>query len=257
MRRTGFDALACGVPTWRAIAALTVACVIGPGHLARAQEKSVRPGINKPFENPDVAAYQKRFETDNREVFAKRAVIAEALGLRPGMAVLDLGAGTGIFTREIATRIGPEGKVYAADIAQPFLDHIAAEAKKRGQRQVITVRTTQDSCGLPAQTVDLAFLCDTYHHLEFPARMLASVRQALRPGGRLVIVELDRHEHASQFVREHVRAGRSQVIAEVEAAGFARISAPLAPGLELKENFVVEFRKVEPAHTSTTVSSSY
>jgi ubiquinone/menaquinone biosynthesis C-methylase UbiE len=216
-----------------------------PDAAARAQEKSVRPGINKPFEKPDVAEYQKRFETDDREVYAKRAAIADALGLRPGMAVLDLGAGTGLFTREIAARVGAEGKVYAADIAQPFLDHIAAEAKKAGQTQVITVRSTQDACGLPAQSIDLAFVCDVYHHLEYPARMLASLRQALRPGGRLIIVELDRHEHARQFVREHVRATRPQVIAEVEAAGFAKISAPVAAGLDLKENFVVEFRKLQ------------
>jgi ubiquinone/menaquinone biosynthesis C-methylase UbiE len=218
---------------------------------ACAQEKSVRPGINKPFENPDVGEFQKRFETDTREVYVKRVAIADALGLRPGMAVLDLGAGTGVFTREIAARVGPEGKVYAADIAQPFLDHIAADAKKAGQKQVVTVRSTQDSCGLPAQSVDLAFLCDTYHHLEFPARMLASVHRALRPGGRLVIVELDRHEHASDFVREHVRASRPQVIAEVESAGFARLTTQQAPPLELKENFVAEFRKAEaPAQRS-------
>ena len=86
------------------------------------------------------------------------------------MAVADVGAGTGLFTRLFAEQVGPEGKVYAVDISKEFLDHIAAQAKAKGQAQVVTVRGTQDSTNLPAGSVDLVFLCDVYHHLETTRR---------------------------------------------------------------------------------------
>src|SRR5205085_2405627 len=77
---------------------------------ALAQDKSVRPGINKPFENPDVKEYVGKFEVESREVYAKRGEIVAACGLKPGMAVADVGAGTGLFTRLFAREVGPTGK---------------------------------------------------------------------------------------------------------------------------------------------------
>ena len=81
----------------------------------------------------------KKFESDDREVFAKRHEIVAALELKPGMAVADVGAGTGFFTRLFADKVGPSGRVYAVDISPGFLTHVAAEAAKRGQKQVVTV----------------------------------------------------------------------------------------------------------------------
>jgi len=209
---------------------------------AWGQDQSVRPGINKAFENPDVADYIKRFENEDREVFVQRAVITAALNLRPGVAIADIGAGTGLFTRLFADQVGPSGKVYAVDIAQPFLDHIAAEAKRRGQSQVQTVRGQPDSVSLPPDSIDLAFLCDTYHHLEYPAKTLASLHRALRPLGMIVVVEFDRREGTSSaFVLEHVRADKKTILAEIEDAGFERVESGMKP--ELKENFFARFRK--------------
>jgi predicted methyltransferase len=226
---------------------LAVVLLLNFAQLSWAQEKSVKPGINKPFENPDVTDFIKRFETDSREVYAKREAIVAALGLRPGLAVADLGAGTGLFTRLIAERVGPQGKVYAVDIAQPFLEHIAAESKKRGQTQVETVRCPPDATNLPPNSIDLAFMCDVYHHLEYPVKTLESLRQALRPGGQFVVVEFDRRDDSSAFVREHVRADKATFLEEIEAAGFERIDSGNMPAL--KENFVARFRKKSPAPT--------
>ena len=117
--------------------------------------------------------------------------------------------------------MGPSGKVYAVDISQEFLDHIAAQAKTQGQAQVVTVRGTQDSTNLPPGSVDLVFLCDVYHHLEDHEKILASIHQALRPGGVLVLVEFDRVEgKSSDFVLKHIRAGQEEFRREIEAAGF-------------------------------------
>ena len=201
--------------------------------------------INKPFQNPDVAQYINRFESESREVYVQRTAIVEAVGLKPGTAVADIGAGTGLFTRFFADIVGPEGKVYAVDIAKPFLEHIAREARRRGHAHVQTIQGTQETTNLPPGSVDVAFLCDVYHHLEQHERILASIHRALRPGGRLVVIEFDRREGvSSDFIMKHVRAGKAQFLGEIATAGFAPLETPDPP--RFKENFFATFRRVEP-----------
>ena len=108
-----------------------------------------RPQDQRALQEARREGFIKKFESDDREVFAKRHEIVAALGLRPGMAVADVGAGTGLFTRLFAEKVGKTGKVYAVDIAPRFLAHIAAEAKKHGQTQVVTVQGSQESTNLP------------------------------------------------------------------------------------------------------------
>jgi ubiquinone/menaquinone biosynthesis C-methylase UbiE len=200
--------------------------------------------INKAFQDPDVAAFIKRFESESREVYNHREEIVNALGLTPRMEVADIGAGTGLFTRIIADRLGPKGKVFAVDISPAFLKHIADEAKKRGKTNVQTVQGTQETTKLPPHSIDVAFLCDVYHHLEKPKRSLASIHAALRPGGRLVVIEFDRREGvSSDFILKHVRADKAKFLAEIAAAGFEPIRSPEAP--KLKENFFAEFRRID------------
>src|SRR5947209_6709271 len=97
---------------------VTVGCVgllfvvAAGGPPLAGQEKSVRPGINKAFENPDVKEFLGKFEVESREIFARRREIVTACRLKPGMAVADVGAGTGLFTRLFARAVGPAGKVY-------------------------------------------------------------------------------------------------------------------------------------------------
>src|SRR5262249_10592709 len=119
--------------------------IMALGMAATAVAQDQPSEINKPFQNPDVAAYIKRFESESREVYAQREAIVRALGLKRGMAVADIGAGTGLFTRLFADRVGSEGKVYAVDVSAPFLKHIAAEASKRGQTQIQTLPGTQET----------------------------------------------------------------------------------------------------------------
>jgi ubiquinone/menaquinone biosynthesis C-methylase UbiE len=202
------------------------------------------PKINEPFQKPDVKQYIKKFESKDRENYAQRHEIVAALNLTPGLAVADIGAGTGLFTRLFAEKVGPTGTVYAVDIAPRFLEHIAADAKKRRQTHVMTVLGSQDSINLPRESVDLVFLSDVYHHLEKPEKMLASIRQALRPGGRLVVIDFDRVAgRSSAFVLTHVRAGQDVFRKEIEAAGFTL--NPIAHPPRLKENFFLRFEKSE------------
>jgi ubiquinone/menaquinone biosynthesis C-methylase UbiE len=200
-----------------------------------------KEGPNDKFLKPDldVPSWVERFEKPGREVYDKRKQIVAAAKLRKGAAVADVGAGTGLFTMLFSEAVGPQGKVYAVEIAPKFLEYIPRRAKKAGARNVTVVKGTTTSAELPPASVDLVFLCDTYHHFETPKENLASIKKALRPGGEVLLVDFKRVPgKTAAWITEHVRAGQEQVTAEFEAAGFTRIEElPI-----LKENFVLRFR---------------
>jgi ubiquinone/menaquinone biosynthesis C-methylase UbiE len=211
--------------------------------LAGAQDKSVRPGINDAFKDPDLDKFLKTFEGESREIFARRAKIVAACKLRPGMVVADVGAGTGLFTRLFARAVGPKGKVYAVDIAPKFLEHIRKTCAEAGLKNVQTVRCTQTSAELPANSIDLCFICDTYHHFEFPYRTMASIHRALRPGGQVVLIDFHRIEgKSSKWVLGHVRAGQEVFVKEIVKSGFRVLGEEKI----LDENYFVRFARVAP-----------
>jgi ubiquinone/menaquinone biosynthesis C-methylase UbiE len=214
---------------------------VGPA----ASERSVRPGANDQYLVPDldVSAWQKRLEREGREVFERRAAILEASGITAGMTVADVGAGTGLFSLLMAKRVGPQGQVLAVDIAPRFLAHIEAAAREHGVKNVRTVRGDARVAPLGASSVDLIFVCDTYHHFEYPRSMNASLWKALRPGGTLVLIDFRRVKgQSAPWILEHVRAGQEVFTRELEAAGFQKVEElPL-----LKENYFLRFRKPLP-----------
>jgi len=206
-----------------------------------AQEKSVRPGINKPFEKPDVKEFTGKFEVESREIFAKRQEIVAACKLKPGMTVADIGAGTGLFTRLFAKEVGPSGKVFAVDIAPQFIEHIEKTCKAQDLKNVVGIVCKQDSTELPANSIDLAFICDTYHHFEFPFKTMASIHRAVRPGGQVVLVDFHRIKgKSSEWVLNHVRAGQEVFTKEILTAGFRQVQEEKF----LKDNYLVRFEKV-------------
>lgn len=205
--------------------------------------------INDRFIDPDVdpAMWAKRWESESREVYVARRQIASAVRLTPGMSVADVGAGTGLFTQIFAEEVGSNGIVYARDIAPRFIDYLEDQARKTGFRQVDAKVSKADSAELPDASVDVAFVCDTYHHFEHPEAMLRSMRRALKPGGTLVIVDFERIEGKSrEWVLGHVRAGKEQVIGEIQSAGFKLVEEVAIP--ELHENYCLRFHKVGDEH---------
>ena len=206
-----------------------------------AQEESVNPGINDNFRDPDVNRYIKMFEGESRSIFANRREIVDALDLDPGMAVGDIGAGTGFFSLMISDRIGPDGQVYAVDIAENFIEHIKEVSKKHEKDNIEGIVCTDRSTELPEESIDVAFVCDTYHHFEFPYDTLASIHSALKPGGRLVIVDFIRIEGvSSDWVLGHVRCGMGAVIDEVQKAGF---DFAAYKDLGMEDQYVIVFTK--------------
>lgn len=210
-----------------------------------AQEKSVAPGINKPFDKPDVAEFQGKFEKEGREAFDHRDKIVEACQIGAGMAVADVGAGTGLFTRLFAPLVGEKGRVFAVDISQEFVDHIVLAARKDNLTNIEGVVCKSDSVELPESSVDLVFICDTYHHFEFPHKTMHSIHKALKPRGRVVLVDYRRIPgQSTDWVLSHVRAGQEVVEQEITECGFKRIGE--VKDL-LKENYLVVFEKTEPS----------
>ncbi len=208
-----------------------------------AREESVRPGINDTYRDADVETWVQRFESESREIFHERHRIVEAVGLEPGMDVADVGAGTGLFTGLFAQAVGPVGKVYAVDISQAFLKHIRDRVADRGLDNVETVLCAEDSVDLAAESVDVIFICDTYHHFEYPKSTMRSILRALRPGGRLVVIDFRRVEGGSrQWVLDHVRAGQGLTTVEIVLQGFELLDS--VPDMDfLQENYFLRFRK--------------
>ena len=210
---------------------------------AGSGEKSVRPGINDGYQDTAVSVWTDRFEGESREIFRERHKIVEAVGAQAGDVIADIGAGTGLFTVLFAGAVGPGGKVLAVDIAPEFLKHINNRASKQNLSNVQTVLCREDSVELPPESIDLAFVCDTYHHFEYPKSTLASIHRALKPGGKLVVIDFERIPGKSRaWIMNHVRAGRSMVISEIRAAGFELIDdTSMIIGLE--ENYFLRFHK--------------
>lgn len=223
----------------RIIALLLLVCATSfvPTH---AKESSVRPDINAPFLQPNFEEWVERFERGGREVFDKRIEIVAAVDIKPGMVVADIGAGTGLFTRLFAPEVGAKGRVIAVDISKTFIDNILKNARQRGLLNVSGIVNEATDAMLPLASVDIAFVCDTYHHFEYPKHMLASIHRGLKPGGALVIIDFERNAgQSSAWVMEHVRTDKKTVIQEIEAAGFRLVDDRAL----MKTNFFLRFVK--------------
>tara|TARA_R110002096_G_scaffold436100_1_gene667655 strand:- start:17985 stop:18803 length:819 start_codon:yes stop_codon:yes gene_type:complete len=203
----------------------------------------VRPAINERFLDPklDVERWQKNFEGESREVYAARKEVLAALQIAPGQSVADIGAGTGFYLLEFAKAVGPSGHVYGVEISPRFLEKLRARVAKQKVANASIITGTERSVKLADNSVDAVFICDTYHHFEYPQSTLASIRSALRPGGTLTIVDFERIEGKTKpWILEHVRAGQAVFKKEIEAAGFELIEEPTIAGF--KENYMLRFR---------------
>lgn len=143
----------------------------------------------------------------------------DLIGIAPGTTVADVGAGSGYMTSRLAARVGPSGKVYANDLQSGLLATVKDNAARAGRSNVETVLGTDTDARLPAAAIDLALLVDVYHEFSQPAAMLRSLRRALTPGGRLVLVEYRKEDPTLPIADTH-RMSVADVRREVEAEGF-------------------------------------
>jgi ubiquinone/menaquinone biosynthesis C-methylase UbiE len=203
---------------------LAAMVTLDAGRIAQAQEESIHPDINARFEDADVEVWLTRFEREGRDVYQHRDEVVAAVGLEPGMDVADIGTGTGFFTMLFAREVGPNGTVYAIDITRNFVEYVTETADELGLDNVKGIVNPIDSTNLEENSIDVAFMAHTYHHFEYPFKMLESIADALRPDGVVVLVDAERVEGVSpKFVLGMVRAGKGTFTDEFRNAGFELI----------------------------------
>ena len=143
----------------------------------------------------------------------------DALNLKPGMVVADIGAGVGYMSLRMARRVGPSGKVYANDLQPAMLDLLRQNAAKAGVGNIVTVVGDVADPKLPTNTMDLVLLVDVYHEFSQPQQMLRKIRETLKPDGRLVLLEY-RAEDPDVPINPAHKMTVAQVKTELEAEGF-------------------------------------
>ena len=152
--------------------------------------------------------------------------LIRAIGLKPGMTVADIGTGIGYMLPFLSRRVGADGKVIAEDIFDDFLASAKQQAETSKLANVTFVKGTETDPNLPEGSLDIALALDVYHHFDYPEKMLAAIHKALKPDGKLVIVEYYKRQEAMPGGRAltHIRLDMPDVIKEVEAHHFHLIA---------------------------------
>ena len=152
----------------------------------------------------------------------------DALKIARGSTVADIGAGSGYMTMRLASRVGPEGKVYANDVQPQMLQMLQRRVERAHVTNVVLVQGAIDDPKLPSAAMDLELMVDVYHELSRPQEMLRGLRTALKPDGRLVLLEYRKEDPAIPIKPDHKMSVREAKL-EVEAEGFvlARVDESL------------------------------
>jgi len=182
-----------------------------------------------------------------REAEEQPAKLMEALKLKPGMVVADVGAGSGYFTFRLAERVGETGKVLAVDIQPEMLEIIRKRAAERGFKNVRLVRGTISDPKLPANSVDLILMVDVYHEFSHPWEMTEAMVRSLKPGGKLVFVEY-RMEDPSVPIKLVHKMTEAQVRKEMSVHPLRWVDTlPVLP-----RQHIITFEKVAPSRENGT-----
>jgi SAM-dependent methyltransferase len=213
---------------------LLVACCRGasqqqPTNTATADSTGVyqfadatRDGTGKLYQGREIAQVMGHLgaswlERPEREQEERTDLLLKALSLKPTDVVADIGAGTGFFTFLMAPRVS-KGKVLAVDIQPEMIDYLNEGKAKRKLPNVQPILGTESDPKLPANSIDLAILIDAYHEFSYPREMMSHIASALKPGGRIVLVEY-RAEDPNVPIKELHKLSVAQATKEMKAAG--------------------------------------
>jgi protein-L-isoaspartate O-methyltransferase len=156
---------------------------------------------------------------DSREAEEQPERMLDALKIKEGETVADIGAGAGYTSLRLAKRVGPTGTVLATDVQSQMLAMLADNARTAGVKNIKAIRSTQTDTKLPESKVDLALMVDVYHEASDPEALLKGLKKAIKPGGRLVLVEFRGEDPEVPIKPEH-KMTLKQVRKEVEPQGF-------------------------------------
>ena len=181
-------------------------------------------GINKWYMGRQIAQVMSHYgidwlERDEREMEENTSLLLKNLAVKPGMVIADIGAGSGYHSALLSKMVGI-GKVFAVDVEPEMIAYLNERIKQEKLSRIIPVLSAEQEVSLPENTVDMMLLVDVYHEFAYPYEMALSMRAALKPGGKLVLVEF-RSEDPNVPIKSIHKMSKAQAIKELKAAGFA------------------------------------
>ena len=180
--------------------------------LANDEIKRERPGkLFSPAKIP-------LLEDPGRDKWQKPEEILNLLDIKKGQTVADIGAGSGYLTVKLSERVGAMGTVYAVDVQQEMLEYIKKRTDENGIKNVILILNNMDEPKLPASSLDIAILLSTYHEIVNPIDFIKKIKQALKPHGKLAILEFTDESPIGPPIK--IRLPEDIIIEELKQAGF-------------------------------------
>jgi len=196
--------------------------------LAAQERYTVKPGdpngINKWYMGRQIAQVMSHFgidwlERQERDQEENTTQLLKNLAVQPGTVIADIGAGSGYHSTLLSKMVG-NGKVYAVDVEPEMIAYLNERIKREGKKNIIPVLSTEKAVSLPANSMDMMLLVDVYHEFSFPYEMARSMLDALKPGGKLVLVEF-RAEDWNVPIKAIHKMSQQQAVKEFKAAGFS------------------------------------
>ena len=220
-------ALGCREPTTQPTTAATTAPTASPAERVYTMlDAPTRDGIGKVYMGREIARVMGHLAADwlergEREAEEKPTALLDNLGLKSDDTVADIGAGTGYFTFRLAERV-PHGKVLATDIQPEMLAFLEAGERERGLVNVEAILGKVDDPNLPKSAVDLVLMVDSYHEFDYPREMMQGIVRALKPGGRVALVEY-RGEDPAVNIKPLHKMTEAQAVREMSAVGLEHV----------------------------------
>lgn len=151
-------------------------------------------GSGKVFAGREIAAVMSWhgagwLERSERKTEERPDLLLDALNIKPGMTIADIGAGSGYYTRQLASRTGAGGQVFAVDVQPEMLEILKKQIRAAGIKNILPVLATEKNVQLPESSLDMALLVDVYHELQYPVEVMTSLSRAIKPGGLIALVE--------------------------------------------------------------------
>jgi len=167
----------------------------------------------------DTKAYIAFLEDPQRDAYQKPQEVMTALDLKEGEVIADVGAGSGYFSLRFAHYVGERGRIYAVDINAEMIRYLNRRIRDLDLRNVVTILADSDDPLLPDGSIDLFFLCDTWHHIERQTEYLALMKRMLRPGGQVAMVDFHKKDLPIGPPLE-LKIAREDLLRQMEACGF-------------------------------------
>jgi ubiquinone/menaquinone biosynthesis C-methylase UbiE len=189
-------------------------------HAAASHEARDRHG------NPaDLEAYLRKMESPERAEWQRPDAVVRALGLKRGQSVCEVGAGPGYFSLRLAKAVGPRGTVFAVEVEPRILEVLRGRIAQAGARNVVPILGLEDDPLVPPGSCDLVLMVDAIHHIQGRPAFLRRLARALRPGGRVALIDFHKRELPVGPPVDH-KLAREELLREIRAAGLALVSEP-------------------------------